>query len=315
MTHKKKKHHHNSDQQQHHQPNLDLPKLPDHDQPIADQLQQLLQQQPQQQTLQQQTPPDLILTHGYAYLSLEGTFIDSIAQHDTIPNHMVENRIKRDGSSKSHVTILHPKELNQALEAANIELPKKKYKSQALKKLIQWIIDHVGEPSNWSKQEDWPKDLGLAYVEKQQDDDDDKTVKSKAYFHVLHWPFGHKIRQMLHLEPAFFHVTVGFDPKDVHGLYKGPGTLVSLMDHRHNRFDYTQEEQTIIQLTYLLKLSPQYTKDEMFLNALVNQCTYYQNILDARSIKWRFIQQFITTSTQEVDETWFDASEVPIFSP
>ena len=289
MTHKKKKHHHNNEQ---------------------------LQQQQQQQQ-EQQTAPDLTLTHGYAYISLEGTFIDAIAQrHDSIPDHMIKNRINRDGSPKSHVTILHPKELKQALEAANIELPKKKHKSQALKKLIQWIIDHVGEPTSWSKGEGWPKDLGLAYVEKQEDDNNEATT-SQAYFHVLHWPLGHKIRQMLHLEPAFFHVTVGFNPKDVHGLYKGPGTLVSLMDnsHRHKRFQQTEEKQTIIELTHLLKISSQYTKDKVFLNALANRCTCYQEVLDACSTEWTFVQQFITTSTQEdVDEAckkleYLDTSE------
>ncbi|SAM03811.1 hypothetical protein [Absidia glauca] len=47
-----------------------------------------------------------------------------------------------------------------------------------------------------------------------------------SYFRVIHWPFGQKIRAHLGLPPTSFHITVGFDPKDVHHSPKGPDTIL-----------------------------------------------------------------------------------------
>ncbi|KAI8099016.1 uncharacterized protein BX664DRAFT_320181 [Halteromyces radiatus] len=46
-----------------------------------------------------------------------------------------------------------------------------------------------------------------------------------SYFRVIYWPFGQKLRQHFGLPPCHFHITIGFDPKDIH-THKGPNTLL-----------------------------------------------------------------------------------------
>ncbi|KAI9255166.1 hypothetical protein BDA99DRAFT_518056 [Phascolomyces articulosus] len=316
MTHKKKKQHEkNNKEQQEQQVTQD-----DHhdNQPNE-------QQQQEEEVVEPKPQPLIELTHGYAYISLEGFYIDTIGyQRHGISPSLIQNRIQRDGHDHSHITLIHRKELKLAMEAANIEFPKKKRKAQAMKNLIQWIMERVGEPSQW-KEYDWPMDLGLAHVEKQEEEQQQKLT-SKAYYRVLHWPLGQKIRALLNLEPAFFHVTIGFDPKDVHGIYKGPGTLLCLKEQQypsplshHIRFDEVQKEQQgmIHDLTRLLYIAPHYTKDMVFLNALANQCSCYREQLETCRIDWTFIQQHITRNNNnnnnnhnkddDTEENWPEA--------
>lgn len=53
-----------------------------------------------------------------------------------------------------------------------------------------------------------------------------ENEKSKTYFMVISWDTGNQIRRGLGLPPKDFHVTVGFDPTDIHDANKGLGSLV-----------------------------------------------------------------------------------------
>lgn len=213
----------------------------------------------------------LALKAGYAYVSLEGTAIEAISQQeqpvDVIPPHYIQNRIRRDGHAWHHVTVINPRELPTALEAIGIEYDKKK-KYHLVRALVDYLLREFGDANLWEP----PEDLGLAYAEH------DGT---KAYYHVLHWPFGHRIRNRLGLGPAFFHVTIGFDDKDVHGTYKGPGTLLCLS---HPSF-YTKHH-----YERLAELAPSYNNDYDFIKALVKQGLATHNFRIAMSLGWTYLR-------------------------
>ncbi|CDH48533.1 predicted protein [Lichtheimia corymbifera JMRC:FSU:9682] len=217
------------------------------------------------------TDTPLALKAGYAYVSLEGTAIEAITHQeqpmDVIPAHFVQNRIERDGHPWHHVTIINPTELPRALEAIGIEYDKKK-KYHLVRALVDHILREFGDANLW----DPPEDLGLAYAEHND---------TKAYYHVLHWPFGHRIRDRLGLGPAFFHVTIGFDHKDVHGTYKGPGTLLCLS---HPGF-YQKHH-----FERLAELAPFYNNDYDFIKALVKQGIATSNFRIAMSLGWTYLR-------------------------
>ncbi|KAI9499076.1 hypothetical protein BDB00DRAFT_333205 [Zychaea mexicana] len=256
--------------------------------------------------------PAITLTYGYAYISVKGAYINEIGRRNYgVPHHYVQNRWTRDGSDHSHLTLIPPQELKVALANAGITLPKKR-QSRAIKALIQWITERVGDPATWNPN-DWPVDLGLAFSNKQEkvvqehegrgggaSSVSKRIISSKAYYRVMHWPFGERIRQLLQLKPAFFHVTVGFDPTDVHGVYKGPGTLLSLdtssslLYYHHTATQYgIDEEQVLVnELANLVKVACHYIKDILFLDALANRCLCYREQLDACAVNWKFILQY-----------------------
>ncbi|KAH8555119.1 hypothetical protein BGW37DRAFT_475771 [Umbelopsis sp. PMI_123] len=179
------------------------------------------------------------------YISVEGAFIENCAKDTTIsvPVHMVENRIKRDGLQVHHLTFINPFELKDA--ASKLDIKKK-----AASRIIEHIHSQHGFPSTW----DAPIDLGIGRI----------IGKDNAItmFKVIHWPAGQVIRHSLGLGPAFLHVTLGFDPSDIH-QYKGPGTL----DVLNGREPCSNRE--IEMLTSLLHY---YSGDVVFLRKLAIQC-------------------------------------------
>ena len=48
----------------------------------------------------------------------------------------------------------------------------------------------------------------------------------EAYFRVVQWPEANRLRTQLGLQPADFHITVGFRTQDIHGVKKDWTTLV-----------------------------------------------------------------------------------------
>lgn len=123
---------------------------------------------------------------------------------------MIAARRQRDGD-KAHVTIVSPPEARKVMDnlagealAADPTLSKGKAKDAAKARLKEMAADwKVG--SIQSK--------GLGRVE---------AGSNEAYFVVLSWGEGRKIRESLGLDGdgQDFHVTVGFKGADVHGVRK-----------------------------------------------------------------------------------------------
>ncbi|CEP15253.1 hypothetical protein [Parasitella parasitica] len=192
------------------------------------------------------------------YLSLRGEYINRIGsrKEHVVTVEFIENRLLRDGKDKGHhVTVINHLEINDRLPKTIVddngnEKPlsgKKKNKlfKEAQQKLLHSIIDRFGNPSKWEK----PVDLGLGST---------KAEDAKAYYRVIFWPFGQRIRHSVGLGMTDFHITVGFSPHDVH-QYKGPGTLLCL-----------EKKQPCTKELYsrLIEYVPFYHQDKHFTGAL-----------------------------------------------
>lgn len=130
-------------------------------------------------------------------LVLESEEINSIACRwlDALPDckHSI-NRIERDGE-KYHITVAHRSELSGMEEAVLPPLS--------------------GGPSPVSAT---LVDLGVGYA---------RNGDAEAWFVVIYCPEVANIRQHLGLAPKNLHITLGFSPRDVHGVPKGVHQLVS----------------------------------------------------------------------------------------
>lgn len=205
-------------------------------------------------------PESLVLRSVFSYIALEGPLIDEYGNRDRgrVPRRHLRNRLARDKKDRYHVTVINPQEITQAIAAIGLEdsAGNKKKKVKLLGKHInaEFVYGAVdGIPP--------PVDLGLAHVQTE--------AGHEAYYRVLHWPFGQQIRRSLGLPPTSFHITVGFDPTDVHGVYKGPGTLLSL---KHKTC--TDEE-----LEHLARIAQDhYAEDRVFLKALLGQCVALERV-------------------------------------
>ncbi|CAO3593949.1 unnamed protein product [Absidia cylindrospora] len=152
-----------------------------------------------------------------------------------------QNWVARDKSDRYHITFAHNIELKKYMNEHSIP---KKERSKHLWKMIKSVVETFGNPKDW----ELPVDLGLGRLEEevpqivptnntnneekhstiiqqQQQQQQEPLTTHISYFRVIHWPFGQKLRAHFGLPPTHFHVTVGFDPKDVH-LPKGPNTLL-----------------------------------------------------------------------------------------
>lgn len=123
---------------------------------------------------------------------------------------LIESRQKRDGHT-AHVTVVGPPETRKVLEEFAVQaitaeptLSKGKAKEAAKDRLKALVADwKVGSIRN--------RGLGKA-----------EAGDNEAYFMVLDWPEGRKLRESLGLDGdgQDFHVTVGFKGADVHGVRK-----------------------------------------------------------------------------------------------
>ncbi|KAI8060057.1 hypothetical protein BC940DRAFT_337891 [Gongronella butleri] len=103
-----------------------------------------------------------------------------------------------------------------------------------------------------------------------------KRPGAVSYYRVVHWPFGQRLRKDLGLPPAHFHITIGFNPRDIH-KYKGPATLHVL-----------QSEIPLEDTEPLLHLSQYasfYTKDIDYFTKLLRACEI--NELTHITTHWR----------------------------
>lgn len=103
---------------------------------------------------------------------------------------LIAARVARDGEGHAHVTLVNPRELN------------------AMKK-----VGTAPDVTAWEIPAPVAKGVGVAV---------DPKDGHKAYFVVLAWPEGHTTRERLGLDRdgQHFHLTIGFDGKDVHGVAK-----------------------------------------------------------------------------------------------
>lgn len=122
----------------------------------------------------------------------------------------IDARRKRDGS-KAHVTVVGPPEARQVLEQfakeaieADPTISKGKAKDAAKARIKEMLAD-------WRVDSIRSRGLGKA-----------EAGSNEAYFMVLDWPEGRKLREALGLDGdgQDFHVTVGFKGADVHGVRK-----------------------------------------------------------------------------------------------
>ena len=66
--------------------------------------------------------------------------------------------------------------------------------------------------------DDWV-DEGLGHYQNSSKD-------NEVYFKVVTWPSANAVRIHLGLEPADFHITVGFKIKDIHDIDKSKNSLL-----------------------------------------------------------------------------------------
>lgn len=111
---------------------------------------------------------------------------------EEVPESAKENRLERDGENY-HITILTKSEYQMDLE--KLEILKQKY--------------------------DWSKFaiLGIGEVTRQE---------SRSFYHVVWYPVAQKVRELLNLPAKDFHITLGFEHSDIHGISKDLNTLISL---------------------------------------------------------------------------------------
>lgn len=185
------------------------------------------------------------------YISVGGSIIDQIGKEGTPPNlpqKFINNRKERDKTEHFHITFANHLELKELFNEKQI--PKKK-RYHELKKLVEELINVYGKPDTWEK----PIDLGLGYLK------ENRTERS--YFRVIYWPFGQKMRKHIGLNLTNFHITIGFNPKDIHS-YKGPATLEGLVKRKNSISPK--------RLPMLANIANDYTHDIEFLQHLLRLC-------------------------------------------
>jgi hypothetical protein len=175
------------------------------------------------------------------------------------------NRVARDNSERYHITFAHSKELVAHLADKGIP-KKKQRQSHIRSMVNEVIAtfgepwtwekpldlglglleqqedekDRQQQPEKQKKEVKWKKKFGADQGDTSKDDGTVTATPVPAatatpvpttrhyvsYFRVIYWPFGQKIRAHLGLPATSFHITIGFDPKDVHHSPKGPDTIL-----------------------------------------------------------------------------------------
>ena len=123
---------------------------------------------------------------------------------------MIAAKQLRDGAGKFHTTIISPPEVREVISF--IAADRGVSKGQAEKAFKQEVSESSFSDSDL-------KVLGLGSAEK---------GGNIAYFVVLDWPSARDLREKYGLDPKGqdFHITVGFDGADVHGVRKDRSTLL-----------------------------------------------------------------------------------------
>lgn len=142
-------------------------------------------------------PEELAVVHKQGYIALIGQWVERIAATAicNIPDHAISNRKIRDGDA-FHITISKAKETTSRMR-----------QSSSLQQMNQ-LISNSPPPIN----------LGVGMVKHENN-------SSRSWYCSISWAAGQQLRTMFELPPRDFHLTLGFDHKDVH-VHKGPSTLL-----------------------------------------------------------------------------------------
>jgi atypical dual specificity phosphatase len=136
-----------------------------------------------------------------------------------VPAAFQRNRAKRDGD-QYHITVLSKDDVRASIKDRSY--------AAFFESIAPFAVD------------DWV-DLGLGKAI-------DRNTNDKAYYKVLHWPGGAAVRHLLQLPAIDFHITVGFNVHDVHGVCKDQSTLL------YNAADDTNATDSLdIDVTHLKK--------------------------------------------------------------
>jgi len=153
-------------------------------------------------------------------LQLTGPRINSLAENQNfqykIPQRALEQRVVRDGLG-FHLTLTHPDELIKEQEKQVLELWEGGVEAASLP---TWIDQETYEAYRAYCHQNLVKDLfpigGGKCVSGSQ----------SAFYIVVLWPRASVFRQALRLPEKHFHITLGFDNRDIHTASKGISTLV-----------------------------------------------------------------------------------------
>ncbi|KAI9033985.1 hypothetical protein CLU79DRAFT_726516 [Phycomyces nitens] len=206
------------------------------------------------------------LEKSYTYICLKGLGIDAIGSKDVdrLQFNQIQNRQNRDGP-EFHVTIISPPDCKELAIKRDLSMAKKA-KSDTLKQLLREASAHC--LNVWQD----PIDLGPGRI---------VTKGNQTFFRVIHWPIGQVLRRKMGLKnPAFFHITTGFDPSDIYE-YKGPGALDVLQGHT----ECTRE-----MVYFLSKIAVYYKDDLVFMRALSYQAIRLGLFSDAFLTGWYVIR-------------------------
>eukprot|EP01027_Heterolobosea_sp_BB2_P017756 GEZU01025129.1.p2 GENE.GEZU01025129.1~~GEZU01025129.1.p2 ORF type:complete len:239 (-),score=63.39 GEZU01025129.1:1013-1729(-) len=156
---------------------------------------------------------DAYWKNAFGYIGLFGPAVDATAQQeevtDRVPPSYIQNKDRRDGNGIHHITLMIKPEMKLAAENMRKLPDYAEYANKGGDVLLNIIADMIVD--------DWT-DLGLGRVQ---------SGNNEAYFKVIEWPSAAAFRALVGLEPKDFHVTVGFKSADIHGVNKGPSTLVA----------------------------------------------------------------------------------------
>jgi len=145
---------------------------------------------------------DLVFSRGVFALCGPNVELAAAEASDRVPTRSREARVQRDGPTH-HITVLTKDDISRIVRDA----PDTKIAQEELLETLSKTC--FG---------DWV-DLGLGNAAK---------GKNEAFFKVIIWPSATAARQSLGLEPVDFHITVGFTNADVHGVNKGPSSLLKV---------------------------------------------------------------------------------------
>lgn len=127
---------------------------------------------------------------------------------------LISNRIARDGE-ECHITILNSKDISEIIKS-RLEEKKAANPASTRKELEESIKTDILKESNEQFSPSF-NSLGLGRAEK------DGSV---CYYVIVNFPSGNDIRAIFGKGEKDFHITVGFDPKDIHDVGKGEDTKI-----------------------------------------------------------------------------------------